>query len=240
MRRFYRPTAFFLTLLALWSVAVGLAPLAGTRGPLVALGGIAWAEADPEFGGLSGLVIAPDGASLIVVSDRAWLFYGAIARDSGGRLVGVTMTRRERLWSRSGGSLTPFTSDSEDLAADPSGDGTLWVAFEGMTRVFRYPPPAPGEAGRTAIVTAVWNRFEPLFGNKGFEALAMLPDGRAIAIPQRDIGDGAPQIRFYSAGKWQDGPILPDMGGSALAGDGRRLGTRPAALGAGAPLRFSG
>lgn len=193
-------------------------PLLGGLGPLAAMGSLRWSEPDSDFGGLSGLVVAADGTSLIALGDRGLLFHADIRRDAAGRLAAVHLTRQERLLDRNGVHLTPFNSDPEDIAADPSRDGTLWVAFEGLTRVALYPSAAPDRPGRTATPTHAWNRFEPLFGNSGFEALAILPEGRAIAIPERDPGNLPPRVRIYARGAWLEGPVLPGVGSWHVTG----------------------
>ncbi|HSA80258.1 MAG TPA: hypothetical protein VLE23_05510, partial [Geminicoccaceae bacterium] len=51
--------------------------------------GFALGAADPRFGGLSGLWLAPDGTQLIAASDRGTLWRATLAHAADGRLIDV-------------------------------------------------------------------------------------------------------------------------------------------------------
>lgn len=53
-------------------------------------GGLALRSTDKRFGGLSGLLVSPDGAWLVAVSDRGWRVRMRLQYDASGQLVGVS------------------------------------------------------------------------------------------------------------------------------------------------------
>ena len=179
-----------------------------------------WQSDLPGFGGLSGLLIGKDGQDLIALSDHARLFRAGVTRDQAGGITNIQMTGQEGLMSRNGRPLTHFNSDAEDLA--PDGDtGSLWVAFEGLTRVARYPAALNKAQGRIAKPLHAWNHFEARFGNTGFEAIAPLPGGQVLAIaeavvPGLDAGPGAPAL-LYADGTWTAAFSIPAPDGYAVS-----------------------
>lgn len=183
-----------------------------------------WQSDLPGFGGLSGLLIGKDGQNLIGLSDHARLFRAAVTRDPAGAITGISMADQEELMNRNGRPLTHFNSDAEDLAPDLGADGdagSLWVAFEGLTRVARYPAPLNKAHGRTAKPLHAWNHFEARFGNTGFEAIAPLPDGKVLAIaetaiPGLDTGPGAPAL-LYDGRDWTAAFTIPAPDGYAVS-----------------------
>ena len=120
---------------------------------------------------------------------------------------------------RNGKPLNHFNSDAEDLA--PDGDtGKLWVAFEGLTRVAQYPAALNKARGRIGKPLHPWNKFEERFGNAGFEAVASLRDGQALAIaeallPGVDAGPGASAF-LYADEKWTEVFSIPTPDGYAV------------------------
>ena len=212
-------------LLAVLGLALiwGWPPADRPAGPrLVAHGRVVWHEDLPGFGGLSGLAVTAGGCGLLALGDRAHVFTAALGRDAKGWIDAVRLTGQAPLLNRKGRPLTPFNSDAEALApdpADPSG-ARFWVGFEGLTRVARYGPADPGQ-GLVATPLHPWNRFEPRFGNQGFEALAALPDGRLLAIgevalPGIDPGPGAP-VFLYDGTGWTGVFSIPDPADYAVA-----------------------
>lgn len=162
-------------------LAFGLALLAS---PMVAdqrlepVGSFTWRMSDdPLFGGMSGLVLDAAGTGFIALSDRSALFRGTLERD-GGVIIGVTSGPGEPLLDERGRPLPEDDADSEGLARAP--DGRLYVSFEGDHRIGYF---RPGEAIVRTVVRAP--EFEDLQKNSGMEALALDPQGRPIAIPER-------------------------------------------------------
>lgn len=179
-----------------------------------------WQSDLEGFGGLSGLLIGKDGHDLIALSDHARLFKAAVTRDQAGAITDVRITGQEGLMDRNGRPLTHFNSDAEDLA--PDGDaGSLWVAFESLTRVARYPAALNKAHGRTGKPLHAWNHFEPEFGNAGFEAIAPLPGGKVLAVaesmvPGLDTEPGAPTFLF-AGNTWTKAFSIPSPDGYAVS-----------------------
>jgi hypothetical protein len=134
-------------------------------------------SADPRFGGLSGLWLAPDGHELMAVSDRGTLWRATLQHD-GDRLAGFADWQAATLASMAadpGGRI-----DAEALADD--GAGGLIVAIEGplpLRRIARDDPGAPPEPLPAAVRLS---EAGARAGNVGIEALTALPDGSFLAV----------------------------------------------------------
>ena len=116
--------------------------------------GFVLGSADPRFGGLSGLWLAPDGSRLIAVSDHGTLWLADLEQAADGRLTGFRRLAGDRAGRAPG---DPAGRDAEELASD--GEGGLVIAYEGV------PSPAPPGARRpgapaTPLPTppALWDR----------------------------------------------------------------------------------
>lgn len=130
-----------------------------------------------EFGGFSGLELAPDGESFFAMSDSGMLATGALIRENG-KIVGVSEAQLNQLMRQNGNPLTGFAADAEGLAL--AKDGRLYVSFEGFHRVAFLAP--------QSYVTRHIPRdpaFETQQRNSSFEALALDPQGRPITLPER-------------------------------------------------------
>lgn len=130
-----------------------------------------------EFGGFSGLELAPDGSGFYALSDRGMLATGTLIRDQD-EISGVSETQLNRLTGPNGKPLTEDAADSEGLALTK--DGRLFISFEGFHRVAIVEP--------QSYVTRDIPRdpaFETQQRNSSFEALALDPQGRPITLPER-------------------------------------------------------
>lgn len=177
-----------------------------------------WAEPDPEFGGMSGLVMAANGAELHAVSDRGSLWHARVERDAAGAIRQITTLSRARLRDNHGAEVADFRADAEALSRGP--DGRLYVAFEGYTRIAAFRPPDMMPDPQNA-----WDRFRGLWGNRTIESLAIRSDGLMLAIVERPE-DRAYRTLIGQAGEWREGPSLPTGGGydatdAAFGPDGR-------------------
>jgi len=170
----------------------------------------------PALGGISGLVMDPDGRGFLALSDRVRLLSGQMHRaPETDALRAVTLTGQEALLNPKGAPLTPFNSDAEALAR--GADGMLFAGFEGLSRVLAYP--AGDGTARRATRLHAWDRFRDLWGNDGIEALAPLPEDTAdtaglVAITQA----GQSYIWRGGTGPWQAGFALPDMDSYEVSG----------------------
>ena len=180
-----------------------------------------WSQDDADFGGFSGIEISDDGNRFTVISDRATIRWGGIHRDAQGRITGLEPVETARLHDRDGKPLKPdWRGDSEGLAIGP--DGTIWISFEGTTRVARYdrpdgpahPLPRPPE-------------FERMQRNSSFEALAVAADGTLFTLPERSGALTRPfPVWRWRNGAWDQPFSIPRSGdwlavGADIGPDGR-------------------
>jgi hypothetical protein len=150
--------------------------------------GFVLSSSDPDFGGLSGLWIAPDGHELMAVSDRGTI-WRAILRHEGDRLVDLGDWSAFPVGGTAGEESNRI--DAEALADD--GAGGLIVAVEGgepLRRIARGDPSAPAE--RMPPGARLIEAGEEA-GNGGIEALSALPDGALLALSER-IPAGPDQV----------------------------------------------
>jgi hypothetical protein len=186
--------------------------LAAPRRPfLEPLGALALDTSPWGFGGLSGLHLAPD-LTLTAISDlgrwwRAPLVLG------GGRLSGIGEAQHGPLRDAAGQPLRRgLQGDAEGLARLPDGD---WlVSFERRHRILRFRDLAgPGHP----IEAPPGVEGSP--GNGGLEGLAVLADGRLLALAESLPGASGPESRAawlgtISAGRvaWRRTTYLPEPG----------------------------
>jgi hypothetical protein len=154
-------------------------PAARRIGRLVWRGGISMTANSANFGGWSDLHVTIDGRSLTSISDvGAWLT-ATIDYDSDGNLAGLSAARIGSLRGLDGRPLlgNKEDSDAEGMARLP--DGTWLVSFERHHRIWHYPTL---EGTPVAVDGPAELPRQP--ANGGAEALAVLPDGRVIAISE--------------------------------------------------------
>lgn len=139
------------------------------------------------FGGISALHLAPD-LTLTAVSDTGrWWRAPLVLRE--GRLVAIGEVRHGPLRDAAGQPLRRgVQSDAESLARLPDGD---WlVGFERRHRILRYRDLAgPG----TPIDAPPGLEEAP--GNGGLEGLAILADGRLLALAESVPGGAGAESR---------------------------------------------
>lgn len=159
--------------------------------------------------GLSGLWVAPGGGSLLTVSDRGWMLSATVERDAEGHIHAVRTEWQAQMLDNFGKEVAAFTADAEALAV--ASDGTVYVGFESYTRVTALTPP-----DMTPTPLHRWDRFRDLWGNEGFEGLALRPDGYLLAILEGQ-DEGGRRTFARKDDDWVEGPVLPATKGWALA-----------------------
>jgi hypothetical protein len=166
---------------------------------LTPLGGLVLNTAAWGFGGLSGLYLAPD-FSVTAVSDLG-RWWRASLRLEQGRLAGLGAVQHGPLRDSAGAPLRRgASSDAESLVRLPQGD---WlVGFERQHRILRY----RDLAGPGTLVEAP-SGLAQAPGNGGLEGLALLPDGRLLALAEQLPGAAGPESRAAWFGRWQAGRI---------------------------------
>jgi len=158
------------------------APRQNRLGPLLWRGGVQLLAQDARFGGLSGLAFAGEGKRIAAISDRGYWLTGRLALDRAGHLAGLAGVEMGRLRGPDGNVLpSNHVRDAESLARLPDGD---WlVGFERVNRILRYPGARGGLAGiPVAIETPAELAGAP--ANFGLETLAVLADGRLLALAE--------------------------------------------------------
>lgn len=127
-----------------------------------------------------------------------------------GALKAISVTNWRKLRYRNGiGVKGPFT-DSEGLAITP--DGGIFITFEHKHRLTEVDP-------ETGVMTQIPGHpdFATFSKNSGLEALAVHPDGRLFALPERSGSRTAPfNVYTFDGSTWQItgqlariGPFLP-------------------------------
>ncbi len=155
---------------------IGLPALPPTA-PLRLLGGLRVDTGQLGFGGLSGLHLAPD-LTLTVISDLSRHAAMRLALDSDLRPTGLTLLRHGPLRDGAGHPLPRgHAGDAEALARLP--DGTWLVAFERWHRIRAY-----GDLDGPGRYVEAPPGIERAPANGGLESLAVLADGRWIAMAE--------------------------------------------------------
>ena len=200
------------------------APLSGPSVDYV--GTYVWSMDDETFGGFSGIEISDDGSGFTVLSDRSELRWGQIERDADGAIDGLKPSGKAHLFDSGGKWLQPgWKGDSEGLAIDAA--GTLWVSFEGLSRVVRYDTPES-----LAKPLSRPPEFKSMQRNSSFEALAVMADGTLLTLPERSGQLTRPfPVWRWRNGTWDQPFSIPRSGdwlavGADVGPDGRFYLTR--------------
>jgi hypothetical protein len=199
---------------------MGPATLAGQTEPPGYLGTFVWSDPDPRFGGLSGLEISADGASVTALSDRGAFVTARLTRDMDRHLTGVTDVQVEKLGGIGDQPLGEGEGDSEGLALSP--DGQSLVSFEGPARILSFA--VLGEGG-TLIPGP--RDFESLTKNGALESLAVDASGNVYAIPEESPRpDGDFPVFLLEDGTWTTPFLIESLGtflpvGADFGPDGR-------------------
>lgn len=178
-----------------------------------------WQIDEPWFGGWSGIDISADGTDMTVLSDEGVLLRTRITREDG-RIAAIATSEPAHLKSAAGKRLKGAGADSEGLAI--AGDGTIYVSFEGRTRVARYDRP-----DSKAHVLPRPAAFRKMPANGSLESLAIDDRGRLYTMPEewRDDSGAIPVFR-WDGKEWSVPFTLPPRGrfvpvGADFGPDGR-------------------
>jgi hypothetical protein len=169
-------------------------------GHLVYRGGLELTSRAKDFGGLSAMRMAGDGAHFIALTDKGFWFTGRIVYD-GTRPAAIADATMAPMLGPDGRTLAARGwYDTEALAAD---GGTLYVGIERVHRIVKFDFARWGVAARARpIVTPSAMRSMP--SNKGIEGLVFVPKGLAlagtlIAFSERSL-DRAGNLRAFLIG----------------------------------------
>jgi hypothetical protein len=153
------------------------------------------------------------------LSDHAAVLTGRLMR-AGGRITGADGGAVVRLRDSKGKRLGDDNTDAEGLAMGP--DGSLYVSFEGNTRVVRHAAP---EAAAELLPRP--KAFRKMGSNSSLEALAIDAQGTLYTLPERSGSYDAPfPVYRYRRGAWDQPFAIPRRGaflpvGADFGPDGR-------------------
>lgn len=183
-------------------------PAVSSIGALDWRGGLELGSPDRRFGGWSDLWVSADNGRLVAISDNGWFLDAALEFD--GALRGVTRPRLGRLLRPGGDPVVERDADAEGLVRMP--DGGFAVSFERTHRIHVYPPSEPPFA-RAPRLVALPASMRDAPRNGGVEALALMADGRFLALTEEvDAGDGALACFVGGAGGWGSLAYVPAAG----------------------------
>jgi hypothetical protein len=166
-------------------------------GQLEFRGGLILKSSYREFGGLSAIRFAPDGANFISLSDHGRWFKGRLLYD-GTRPVGIADAVMAPILGPDGQALAAHRwRDTESIADD---NGTLYVGIEGVNQIVRFDYGKDGVLARGYPIP-VPAGVRTLPKNQGLEALVFVPQGQPlggnlIAISERGL-DKAGNLRAF-------------------------------------------
>lgn len=156
----------------------------------------------PSFGGLSAMVLRPEGR-IIALNDSGDLFGLRLPHENEGMrefIAPLPIRPEERNWPK-------WKWDSEGLMYDPE-SGRYWVTFELIHRICRYSPAlARVEECQEPKAMRDWP------STAGAEAAVRLPDGRFLIFAEGAYGPkGSTEILLFSSDPAAPGPAPVRLG----------------------------
>jgi hypothetical protein len=195
-------------------------PSQASVGPLVFRGGLVLRSEDRRFGGLSDLVVSPDGQRLAAVSDEGSLLEARLLYDPRGFLSGIEGASIHALRDTLGKPLEgKRNQDAESLAQ--MDDGSFVVGFERWHRLWRYPSGPEGRAQPMAAPPGL----DHAPANGGLETLVLMPPDHLLALTEESVRDGVVEGWLGKGGRWDrigyraDGLLRPSGGCRLPSGD---------------------
>jgi len=197
----------------------------GTKrfGRLEFRGGLVMTSTDKRFGGLSGLIIAPDGRRFTAITDEGeWL--SAEIAYAGAAPSGIEKARMGPILALNGRPLTrKRDADAEEIAllSGTLKSGVALVAFERNHRLVRHPI-VDGALGRPTGLIALPPEMRGMRSNSGIEAVTVLRGGAnrgAILVLAEELPDANGHHSGWLLGKGAPQRLaIKDIGGFALTG----------------------
>ncbi|MCB1388925.1 MAG: esterase-like activity of phytase family protein [Rhodobacteraceae bacterium] len=153
-----------------------------------------------DFSGIA----TTNGTDIYLLSDHGFIAVGRLQRGYGQHIEGFQLRQVSLLTDENGHPLTGSLHDSEGLAIGR--DGSLYVSFEQHNRVLRYP-----RLGAPAQDIGEHRDFDRLRAGRGLEGIAVAPDGRVYAIPERPARAtyGFPSYVWRANAGWDGAFRLP-------------------------------
>ena len=157
-------------------------------GSLILLSAFQLQSKDKRFGGFSGLSIGKDGR-LYAISDQGYWLSAKMQTNTDGVLTNLIDWQIAPILTTTRAAVSGRLRDAEALA--PARDGSFLVGFEGAHRIWRYGPP-PDTFESTPVPVQIPPATLRAPSNGGIEGLAMLPDGRLLALTEQyENSDGS-------------------------------------------------
>jgi hypothetical protein len=147
-------------------------------GALEFRGGLELTSSYREFGGLSAIRVAADGARFVALTDKGRWLTGRIAYDARGRPSGIADAVMAPMLGPDGRTLASRGwFDTESIAED---GGTLYVGIERVNRIVRFDFGRDGMLARGTPIP-IPPGISRLPNNKGLEAMVVVPAGLPLA-----------------------------------------------------------
>ncbi len=162
-------------------------------GPLEFRGGLVLSSPSANFGGISGIVMQPDGAHFLAVTDKGMWLSGRITEDDG-RPAGIVDARMAPMLGGNGRTLAADgRGDVESLAR--TGTGYI-VGIERRQEIWSFPvspsAPLPPTAGGKRLIADP--ALDALGNNEGPEVVLAPPGGTpapVVVIGEQNAADPA-------------------------------------------------
>ncbi|MCF8475043.1 MAG: esterase-like activity of phytase family protein [Emcibacter sp.] len=170
-------------------------------GKLLYMGGVQITSSEKIFGGISSIVISPDGHEILAISDSNQWFLADIIYNDNNRLVNITNTQMAPIKNIiTKDEDKDIVDDAEAITAVDS-DGYV-ISFEKphALRYFQartsndYKSLFSANAQKITFAPTLPESFVNLPKNTGIEALTTLTDGRILAFSENIIKDGDTSI----------------------------------------------
>jgi hypothetical protein len=146
-------------------------------GALEFRGGLQLTSNEKSFGGLSGLLIARDGASFVAISDRGQWFRGKLTyRD--GRLAALTDVETAPMRGPDGTAYSSRARFDSEALTEHGGKYCVGVERQNEIVCFDYAKQGLLARGQSIPVPAVVKTFP---NNQGLEAVVGVPAGQELA-----------------------------------------------------------
>lgn len=151
-----------------------------TFGRLIFRGGLTLSSPSAYFGGFSGLAVAPDGGSLVAVSDAGFWLRAHISYGKDGAPVGLSKAEVGPMRALSGRRLDGVRETDAEGIVLTSGSpyaGEALITFERLHRVGVFPMTKDGVA-KPKRYLKLPKYIKGLHDNRGIEAVTLLRGGR--------------------------------------------------------------
>ena len=163
-------------------------------------GGLSLRSSYKNFGGMSAIRVASDGAHFIALNDKGWWFRGRIVYE-GSQPIGIVDAEMAPMLGLDGQPLAAHGwYDTESIAED---GGTLYAGIERVHQIVRFNYGKEGLLARGRPIAPAPG-FRSLPSNRGLEALVFVPrglplGGALIAVSERGL-DAAGNISGFLLG----------------------------------------